>query len=163
MKSRVINTKYLHWDLKNKKIIGYISELKPSLFKYNDHFREGHLWLQSYSTNKMTRWVLSEWQEQDYRTVDYWVYKPEMKWVAKFPELDGFQTIIYFDTNNWWHKKPKYMIAQDKKRERDKQQRIGRKLWRVEKARLESEGLPEEEVVMRMQLWTQSRKPLSKA
>ena len=92
MKSRVINTKYFIDT--GKEFHGYCSQLKPSLF-YGVPEEENTIWVQSQKTNKMAcfkLWVIIG-KEKGMK----WIYKPTLKYVNKFPELNWKSLIIHFD------------------------------------------------------------------
>ena len=98
MKSRVINTKHLTYE--EYGYLGLTSNLKPSLF-YGYPVREGEVYLQDKDTNKMSHWVLDEEIiHKDENGILIWIYKPDKKSIAKFPELEGKIFRVVFDQVN---------------------------------------------------------------
>lgn len=134
MKSRVINTKHLTYE--EYGYLGLTSNLKPSLF-YGYPVREGEVYLQDKDTNKMSHWVLNEETiHKDENGTLIWIYKPDKKSIAKFPELEGKIFHVVFDqvnTRKWknqavkdkwlYGKKPSKKHIEFKKKTHEKRMR----------------------------------------
>jgi len=96
MKSRVINTKHFDCIENEKTYIGYTSKLKPSLFFGNKPL-EGYLWVQDFTSNKMSKWELIR-EEKDEEKILRWTYAPNERFIAKFPQIEGWKLIVHFDS-----------------------------------------------------------------
>lgn len=84
LKSYVLNTKHIHTTTQNG-VVTYsanTSDIKPSFFRNKPLV----IYLQDFATNKMSGWEL---QNPDEEPRISFVYKPQDKYIKKFPQLNG--------------------------------------------------------------------------